>query len=309
MRTVQILAPAFFILAAACAVAAPAAPSVPTSVPRPIEIREARGAGLLLRVWLQGRGPFTFALDTGAGCNIVTSRTALAANLEALSATVPVQGVSGSKIVAHTAEAATFAAGSRDNVLPSTSTLLVADTLPDGVDGLIDPSIVLWPLGFEIDMQRGTLTAFDPLRSPIDGARVPEGGGVVRWDAVDETRRPWVKVGPGRFALVDTGSQLGFAVGSRDAERFGVIALHAGDAERAVDSGGGVFRTRRATTPTLHVGSMELRNVPTNIVESGDAHAPILLGREALRPFAIAFDPRARLIRFAPYQRDEPVSE
>jgi hypothetical protein len=45
---------------------------------------------------------------------------------------------------------------------------------------------------------------------------------------------------------------------------------------------------------------MALRNVPTDILYGVGAGAPILLGRDALRPFRLTFDPLNRLIQIAP---------
>jgi hypothetical protein len=41
-----------------------------------------------------------------------------------------------------------------------------------------------------------------------------------------------------------------------------------------------------------------LRGIPTDILSRVDDDAPVILGRDALYPFKITFDPRRRLIEF-----------
>ena len=46
------------------------------SVPRPVSFREVSGRGLLIRTWINSQGPFTFAIDTGAGATLLSQRVA-----------------------------------------------------------------------------------------------------------------------------------------------------------------------------------------------------------------------------------------
>lgn len=48
---------------------------------------------------------------------------------------------------------------------------------------------------------------------------------------------------------------------------------------------------------------MVLSNVPTDVLSGLAADAPVILGRDALRPFVLTFDPRERLIGIAPQAR------
>ena len=41
-----------------------------TTIPSPVTFRESGDRGLLVRTWVNGAGPFTFAVDTGAGATI-----------------------------------------------------------------------------------------------------------------------------------------------------------------------------------------------------------------------------------------------
>jgi hypothetical protein len=45
-------------------------PLAQTTALSPIRFREDRNAGLLVNGWLNGAGPFTFAIDTGAGASL-----------------------------------------------------------------------------------------------------------------------------------------------------------------------------------------------------------------------------------------------
>ena len=38
----------------------------------PIRLRDERGRGLLANGWINGRGPFIFAIDTGAGVSLIS---------------------------------------------------------------------------------------------------------------------------------------------------------------------------------------------------------------------------------------------
>jgi hypothetical protein len=46
-----------------------------------------------------------------------------------------------------------------------------------------------------------------------------------------------------------------------------------------------------------------LRSIPTDILSGVAEDAPVILGRDALFPFKISFDPRQRLITFATSER------
>jgi hypothetical protein len=67
-----------------------------------------------------------------------------------------------------------------------------------------------------------------------------------------------------------------------------------------IDLGRGRVGARRIAPATVHVGPMVLRNVPTDLLSGASAGSPVLLGRDALRPFELTFDPVNRLVRFLP---------
>src|SRR5229473_122787 len=45
-------------------------------VPYPVGFREVTGRGLLIRTWVNGAGPFSFAIDTGAGATLLSQGVA-----------------------------------------------------------------------------------------------------------------------------------------------------------------------------------------------------------------------------------------
>src|SRR2546423_15556923 len=56
------------------------------ALPAPVRFREESGRGLLVRAWVNGAGPYTFALDTGAGANIISERVAREAHVNTVGA-------------------------------------------------------------------------------------------------------------------------------------------------------------------------------------------------------------------------------
>lgn len=270
-----------------------------TSVPLPREILfHEDHRGLVTRIWINGAGPFEFAIDTGAGALIVSQDVAARARL-VVERAVSVTGLSGRTSKAHESAPVELAVGSSSNRLPVASRVTVVSGLPADVDGLLDPSIAFWPLGFELDVAGGSLRVFDPGTSPIDRSDVPDGGAVTTWETRGGSRRPFIMLGGGLAALIDTGSMFGMAVGPVQARSLG-IAMEGGETRSSVgDVGGGIVQVRRTTTRRVTVGGMILQNVPTDVLSGTAPGTPVLFGRDALRPFVIAFDPKSRLIRFA----------
>src|SRR5215204_7644943 len=72
---------------------------VGTALPASVSFRESDGHGLLVRTWVNGAGPFTFALDTGAGATLLSSRAAAAARVqvEAGGRGIEMGGLSGAR--------------------------------------------------------------------------------------------------------------------------------------------------------------------------------------------------------------------
>jgi hypothetical protein len=267
----------------------PARTSYP--LPRVISFREVSGRGLLARVWLNGIGPFNFAIDTGAGATIISPRVADEANVTRTSERATIAGLSGVNTVAQHASINTFALGDSENLLPGKGTVLVSAGLPGDLDGLLDPIEAFSPFGLTIDLPRRELTAFDPNLDPLKVTEAPADGAIVPWLHDGNTRRPFVMLDNGDRALLDTGSSLGLAV--RDPE---VTSRRATYAER--DIGGGRISARRGQT-NIAIGSLTLRRIPTDFVTGTGVDAPVLLGLAALRPFRLRFDPLHRLIEIS----------
>jgi hypothetical protein len=269
-------------------------------VPSPVRFREVSGRGLIVRVWVNDEGPFDFAVDTGAGSTILSTRVAQAARVAvAANRTINLSGLSGARGVAREAAVRSVAVGDARNYLPGRGSIIVADSLPPDLDGVLDPSESFYPLGYAIDFQEETLRAFDPRVEPLSRRDVPTDGDVVAWLTDGATRRPFVSLEGGRRALIDTGSGLGLGLTPEAARSLGVAGGRS--RERDVnDLGRGRVGTSRIEPATVRVGSLVLRGVPTDLLSGASNAAPIILGRDALRPFVLTFDPSSRLIRIAP---------
>jgi hypothetical protein len=273
------------------------------TVPAPVRFRESEARGLIVQTWVNGVGPFDFAVDTGAGATILSRRAASEARVEveAGGRGVEIGGLSGQTVGgALKAFPRTLAVGSGANLLPSRGFVVVAPNLPEGVDGVLDPSETFHPLGYVIDMPRGEMRAFDPRREPARSGGHPAGGATVRWLTDGQTRRPFVMLAEGRRALLDTGSGFGLAVDETAARALGVAPGGGRERGERRDLGGGRVEARRVNPATVSVGPLVLRRVPTDLLTRAEKGAPVILGRDALRPFEIVFDPVNRLITLNP---------
>jgi hypothetical protein len=263
---------------------------------RPIRFRDEGGAGLVVNGWLNGAGPFAFAIDTGADVSIVSSRVAQSAGLSVTKSKRPiVAGLSNAPIAANEeAFAKGLSIGSRDNTVPERPLLAVVPSLPGGIDGILNPSDVFGSLAYSIDLPNRQLLVFEPRTNGLEASRQPQDGAVVRWIREAGSNRPFVKLGDGRLALVDTGSGFGLAV------REGTSSNGRNHSRRTSDLGGGDVQSRELGPTTVSIGPLVLENIPTQILLGVPASTPVILGRRALHPFKITFDPVARLIAIEP---------
>jgi predicted aspartyl protease len=272
-------------------------------LPRTVRFKEVEGRGLLVSAWVNGAGPFTFAVDTGAGATILSRQVAANAHV-AMSGKRPVMigGLSGAGSVAsYEAVIGSLAVGDEQNLLPAKGLVIITERLAPGIDGVLDPVEAYWPMGFEIDMAREELSAFDARMSPLRrGANLPPDGTIVPWLMDGQSRRPFVMLEGGRRALLDTGSGFGLAVTEDAARSLGVIPGRGRDRRDVRDLAGGSIPAHRIAPATISIGALVLRGIPTDLLPSARAGSPILLGRDALRPFRLSFDPIARLIRIVP---------
>jgi predicted aspartyl protease len=272
----------------------------PDFVPNPSRFREVAGRGLVVDVWVNAKGPYTFVIDTGAGATLISERVAGEARVETRPEPIPLAGLSGNDAgTAHQAANFTLALGGSANLLPSSGDALVTANIPAGVDGILDPTQAFWPLGFVLDLPAGLLRPLDPRTEQVRAGEVPAGGAILAW-LDDENWRPFVQFGSGRRALIDTGSRFGLAVDEEAARWLGLVVDGREKSVNVSDLGGGRVVARRVRPATVRIGSLELVNVPTDVLLGVAPGAPIILGRDALRPFEIAFDPTTKLIRFAP---------
>jgi predicted aspartyl protease len=272
------------------------------SLPFAARFRLVEGRGLLVNVWINETGPYLLAVDTGAGATILSERVAQNAGVRILPGRrTTIGGLSGASTgTGREAALRSLAIGDKNNYLPAQSTVIVAGGLPVGVDGVLDPTESYWPLGYTIDFPQGTISAFDPRSAPLRSADVPAGGAVVAWVSGDATRRPFIRLENGRHALIDTGSGFGLALSEAEAQNMGIIPREGRRRNEVRDLGGGRVMGHRISPVTVRIGAMTLRNVPTDLLYGVKAGAPILLGRDALYPFKLAFDPLHRLVSIAP---------
>jgi hypothetical protein len=264
------------------------------SIPHPVLFREVTGRGLLVRTWVNGIGPFNFAIDTGAGATLVSPRVADEARVNQTGErSTSIAGLSGAKTIGHHASLDSLAIGDSENYLPAKGEVLIVGGLPNDLDGVLDPTEALSPLGYAIDLPGRELAAFDPQVNPVQINRVPAEGTVVNWLRESHGRRPFVMLDNGDHALLDTGSSLGLAIRDSNTEsRNPAYAVR--------DIGGGRISSRRTASTSISIGTLTLQRIPTDLVSGTEADAPVLLGLAALRPFRLSFDPLHRLIEIAP---------
>jgi predicted aspartyl protease len=269
--------------------------STSSPIPHAVSFREVTGRGLLVRTWVNGIGPFNFAIDTGAGATLISTRVAAESRVaRGNDRPASISGLTGAKTTAYHASLESLAIGDVENHLPNKGEVLITSGLPPDLDGVLDPTEALAPLGYTIDIPGREFIAFDPRSEAVQVNRPPLEGAVVTWLREGHGRRPFVMLDNGDRALIDTGSSLGLAIRDPNAASNSVAATGARDV------GGGRISTRRVSTSTIAIGSLTLRRIPTDLVSGAEADAPVLLGLTALRPFRLRFDPLHRLIEIGP---------
>ena len=275
--------------------------SVSAATPlEPISLRDDEQHGLLAKGWINGAGPFVFAIDTGAGASIVSRRVVAEARLQVTKARTPLVGGLSTSPISSDQETrlSGLALGKPGNRVPGNAVAAVVANLPKAIDGILDPTEVFSPYGYSVDLPNRELRVFDASSRGLSVNQQPRDGAVVRWVREAGSHRPFVKLGDGRLALVDTGSGLGLALtGGRSSHK-------PQNARISQDLGGGRVRSWRVAPQTVNIGALVLNGVPTDVLTGTAPGTPIILGRRALFPFRITFDPVARLIAFEPAERD-----
>jgi len=259
----------------------------------PVRLKDERERGLLAQGWINGAGPFVFVIDTGAGVSLV-SRNVVAQLRLAVSRSrrTLVGGLSTSPIGSNEeTRVSGLALGERDNNVPGSFSAAVVANLPGSIDGILDPTEVFRPYGYSVDIPKRELRVFDTAAQRLRVTDVPKDGAVVRWVREGGSERPFVRLGDGRLALIDTGSTLGFAV-NESGRAAGSHLTH--------DLGGGSVQSRRVAPQTVSIGALVLNKVPTDVLTGVAPGTPLILGRGALFPFKITFDPTSKLIAFEP---------
>ena len=275
-------------------------PAKQGTLPRAVTFREVKSQGLLAKAWLNDRGPFTVTLDTGAGTTIISERVAREIGAKTVTGRATlVGGLTGREVTARETVVDEIALGDRANFMPGKIRALVAPTLAQGLDAILDPTQAYSPLGYTIDIPNHTIVAFDPSQAGLSVQHQPSEGATVSWLSDREGKRPFVRLGDGRKALIDTGSTFGLAVSDA------ALIKTTSKVRVARDLGGGSITAHRVAPTTVSIGALELRDVPTDILSGIEKGSPIILGRDALYPFRLTFDPLHRLIEIAPSGHDD----
>jgi hypothetical protein len=187
--------------------------STSNPIPHAVSFREVAGRGLLVRTWVNGTGPFNFAIDTGAGATLISSRVAAESRVTRKNdRPASISGLTGTKTIAYHASLESLSVGDIENYLPNKGEVLTTSGLPADLDGVLDPTEALAPLGYTIDIPRREFLAFDPRSEALQVNRPPLEGAVVTWLREASGRRPFVMLDNGDRALIDTGSSLGLAI-------------------------------------------------------------------------------------------------
>jgi hypothetical protein len=256
----------------------------------PVRLRD-ESSGLLASGWINGAGPFVFAIDTGAGVSLISSSVVERARLQVTKSRRPLVGGLSTSPISSDQEThiSGLSLGMRDNNVPGSFSAAIVTTLPGSIDGILDPTEVFNSFGYSVDLPNRELRVFDTATYRLRLNNVPRDGAVVRWVGSD---RPFVRLGDGRLALIDTGSSFGVALNEAGNHRGSGNAIH--------DLGGGTVQSRNVEPMTVSIGALVLNHVPTDVLTGVAPGTPIIIGRRALFPFRITFDPASRLISFEP---------
>jgi hypothetical protein len=249
---------------------------------------------LLAQGWINGAGPFVFVIDTGAGVSLINRSVVDHARLSVTKSRRSLVGGFSTSPISSDQESrvSSLALGRVGNNVPGSFTAAVVSSLPGGIDGVLDPTDVFKPYGYSVDLPNNELRVFDTAAYRLRVSEVPKDGAVVRWVRESGSDRPFVRLSDGRLALLDTGSALGLAV-----NQGGRVS---GREDMTHDLGGGTFQSRRIAPQTVSIGALVLNKVPTDLLTGVAPGTPTILGRGALFPFKITFDPASRLIAFEP---------
>jgi len=261
----------------------------------PIKLQDQRDRGLVATGWINGAGPFTFAIDTGAGVSLISRNVVERARLQVTKSRRPLVGGLSTSPIASDEETrlSSLALGQPNNRISTTTTAAVVASLPGSIDGILDPTDVFSPFGYSVDLPNHELQVFQGRLRANDQ---PPGGAVVRWIGKD---RPFVRLDDGRLALIDTGSGFGLAL--TNAHVIG--GRNHTDTESRTDLGGGRIQSREIAPQRIDIGNLVLNGVPTDVLTGVAPGTPIILGRRALFPFKSTFDPGSRVIAFEPTER------
>src|SRR5258708_17557245 len=104
-------------------------------LPHSVTFHEVKEHGLLVKIWVNQNGPYTFAIDTGAGITLIGRRAPAEAGTDRSGETVFLGGLSGAgNSQGRTTVIRGLAIGDAEDFLPINQKAIVVDNLPDHVD-------------------------------------------------------------------------------------------------------------------------------------------------------------------------------
>ena len=273
-----------------------------TAYVAPIRLHDEPEHGLVATAWLNGAGPFRFAVDTGAGVSLITRNVVQKAHLQvSKSRRTLVGGLSTAPIASNQqATLGGLALGTPSNRITTKAVAAVVTTLPGSIDGVLDPTDTFSPLGYSVDLPQRQLRVFDANSEGLRLTQAPRDGAVVPWVRLAGNGRPFVRLSDGRLALIDTGSGFGLALTDG---RVAGGRRRSGEGGSRNDLGGGRVQAHEIAPQRVSIGALVLNGVPSDVLSGVAPNTPNILGRRALFPFKITFDPIARLISFEPSER------
>lgn len=253
---------------------------------------ELKRNGLFVAVKVNGRGPFSFMLDSGSATTILSRDLAENLNLE-ITGTIPARGVGGFSSIGYgLIDSLTI-----DQLSWHLTRITIFDFAPltggtlSGLDGILGYDFFArFPI--LIDFDNNNLVLYDPA-----GSERPEFGEAVNVDIYCQI--PIIEISlngvPARLAI-DLGAQMGAVIQNHSRwykEMSDVFNESASDAE--IQGIGGTMAVKTARLDSLRIGSL-LIDKPTVMVVEDYAAIPFpdyiegFLGVEILRQFNLLID-------------------
>ncbi|MBC7883213.1 MAG: aspartyl protease family protein [Anaerolineae bacterium] len=260
------------------------------SVTLPFELVEGL---IIIKVRINGKGPYSFVLDTGASGNIIiTSELARSLELKKVGLPVIVTGLGDDTVTFSQADVAVVQVGDADLLNQRVTVGDLSDLIP-GFDGILSYNFIKM-FDLEIDYQNKTLklSKFKLLEASAQSAnsnRIPI--------TMTEEQTPLLKVeidGHEGIFGIDTGAHESVILYPRFVQRNSLNEKYTKRFSREGKGSFGVFRTEVARSSNLKIGSFSLPGLLVHLSQqkSGASQkSPFdgLIGTGLLKRFTILF--------------------